>query len=189
MISTNQFTGIVHNAPGPETPEILSRRHEQAMETLGWHHTRTFAYNTTVRRMRDRRHSFPGLAPLSLYPFEIEDVADLMLGHLDMFTILNVKALERQFERRDLDVEIVPPEDPAAGDVFLTARRRRPGREIFVRVHPTVREQLVRELMRPESAVASVKAVLDAAEAEPEPVEVERIPAMAAEAAVWEDRG
>jgi hypothetical protein len=40
-------------------------------------------WGTSLRRMRDRRHNFPYLAPLALLPLDVEDLTDLLLGQLD----------------------------------------------------------------------------------------------------------
>jgi hypothetical protein len=55
-----------------------------------------------------------------------------------------------------------------------------------VNVDPSLREQLLLELMRPETAIAAVKAVLDAVEVEPRPEAMERIVSFANEAVAWE---
>ena len=133
--------------------------------------------------MRDRRQSFSSVAPISIYPLDVEDVADLMLGYFDVYTMLNTDILRSQFAERGIDVEIAVGDE--ADDRFLVARRRVGDRELLVHAGVSLREQLLMELMRPENAIAAVKAVQNAVEAEPGPEVVERIVSMA-EASVWQ---
>jgi hypothetical protein len=88
---------MTSNLLNADEVERAHQEHEQSMQQLGWAATRSFTYNSGFRRMRDRRHGFPALAPLSIYPLDVVDVADLMLGYFELFAMLNVDALERQF--------------------------------------------------------------------------------------------
>jgi hypothetical protein len=185
-LSRCQWSAVTSNLLNANQVEHAREEHERSMQELGWANVRSFTYNSGFRRMRDRKHSFPTLAPLSIYPLDVEDVADLMLGYFDLFAMLNVDVLARQLAERGIDVQITIDDD--AGSNFLVATRRVGDRELVVNVDPSLREQLLMELMRPEIAIAAVKAVLDAVEAEPGPDLVERIVSFADEAAVWEAR-
>src|SRR3954452_15774409 len=111
--------------------------------------------------MRDRKQTVATVAPMSIFPLDVEDVADLMLGFIDLHMKLNIDLLAEQFEQRGVDVEFAFGEE--ANDRPLTAKRQVGNIEHIVSVSPSLREQLLVELMRPEEAVAPVKAVLDAA--------------------------
>jgi hypothetical protein len=132
--------------------------------------------------MRERRHSFPGAAPFSIFPLPREDVTDLVLGYLDFYSLLNVDLLERHLRTHGLAAEITVGAE--AGDRFMRVTRRLGSRELTVVVSSQIREQMLIELMTPASLVASINAILDAAEAEATPVEVERVPRMV-ESGVW----
>jgi hypothetical protein len=185
-LSRCQWVCVVSNRVADGDIPEAKARYERQKHDLGWADARTFSYTTIYRRMRDRKHSFPGIAPLSIYPLDVEDLADLMLGYLDVLSLLNIDVLGQQFSERGISVEFT--DNDTASSNFLIASRRVGDRELFVHVDPTLREQLLAELMRPETAIASVKAVLDAVEAEPSPEAVERIASFADEASVWEAR-
>jgi hypothetical protein len=134
--------------------------------------------------MREKKHSFAALAPLSIFPLASEDLVDLLLGYLDLFTALDVTALGKSFERRGIEVRFA--ERSERDELFLEARRIVGDRELFARAGPTVREQLLLELMTPANAIACVEATLDAVELEPAPQPVARVVALADERRVWE---
>jgi hypothetical protein len=181
-----QWVCVVSNRLTDSDIPDAKARYERERHELGWADARTFSYTTIYRRMRDRKHSSPGIAPLSIYPLAVEDLADLMLGYLDLLSLLNVDVLEQQFSDRGIRVKIAVA--AAASSNFLVASRVVGNRELVVHVDPTLREQLLAELMRPETAITSVKAVLDSVQAERSPKVVERIASLADEASVWESR-
>lgn len=186
-VSPVQYMAVIDHAPDTDSAAEWTPLHERALNKVPWWvpQTRIVQFTAALRRMRDRRDSFPSVAPLSIYPFDVEDVADLMLGRLDMFTALNLDGLVQQFAQKGIHVEIAHSEVDGASDRFLTAHHRVFGRELIVEVNPTVREQMLIELMTPANAIAQVGAMIRAVEAESRPTRVERVPAMADEARVW----
>jgi hypothetical protein len=170
-----QFVAAVDERIPPD-PE--RNPHERQLQRLGWTDgaTRTFKFTSAERRMRERRHSFPGAAPFSIFPLPPEDVTDLVLGYLDFYSLLNVDRLERYLIGRGLAAEITVGAN--AGERFMCVTRRIGSRALTVTVSAQIREQMLIELMTPASLVASVNATLDAAEAEPTLVEVERVARM-----------
>lgn len=187
-VSPIQFAAVVVHKPGDDNMAKQNAAHERALRRVRWHMptTRYISFNATVRRMRDRRHSFPPLAPLSIYPFDVEDVADLMLGRLDLFTALNLDGLTRLFAQHGISVDAAHDDAEGAGERFLTARRRIRDRGITVTVQPSVREQMLIELMTPANIVAQVNAMIEAVRVESTSARIERFAAMADEARVWE---
>ncbi len=187
-VSPVQFAAVIDHKPGDTNAENENAAHERAVSNVSWWgpQSRIISFNATMRRMRDRRDGVPSLAPLSIYPFEVEDVADLMLGRLDLFTALNLDGLTQQFEHKGISVEIAHSDAGGADGLFLTARQDVPGRELLVTVTPGVREQMLIELMTPANAIAQISAMFGAVRAESSPARVERIPSMADEARVWE---
>ncbi len=71
-----------------------------------------------------------------------------------------------------------------AADRFMRVSRRVGNRELIGSGTPQVREQMLMELMTPASVAASLRAMLDAVEAEQGPTYVERVPRMD-ESRVW----
>jgi hypothetical protein len=163
------------------------KRRQRDREKLGWQNVSgalIFEHTTFTRRMRDRRDTAPVLAPLSIYPFDVDDVADLMLGYMEFTTDLNVAVIRDRLVAGGVSAEVVLGDD--AESRFLIARRVVGNRQLEVHVEAALRDQLLLELMYPEDAVAVVRAVLAAVETEREPERVDRIPAMTDEARVWE---
>ncbi len=181
------MVGVVDNRLTARDPEAFRQKHQRALARAGMAGTEgveSYQHNTLVRRMRERKHSFPTLAPLSIFPLDTEDLADLLLGYLDLFTALNITVLGKSFERRGIDVRFA--EHGERDELFLEARRIVGNRELLARAGPTVREQMLLELMTPASAIACIEATLDAVEAERASQPVARDVALADERRVWE---
>jgi len=49
----------------------------------------------SLKRMRDRKESFSSIAPFTIYPLPAADVADIVIGFIDLVFCLNLDALER----------------------------------------------------------------------------------------------
>jgi hypothetical protein len=186
-VGTCQMIAVVDNRLTAREPETFLREHPRALARAGLGPTgsrESYQHSTLVRRMREKKHSFAALAPLSIFPLASEDLVDLLLGYLDLFTALDVTALGKSFERRGIEVRFA--ERSERDELFLEARRIVGDRELFARAGPTVREQLLLELMTPANAIACVEATLDAVELEPAPQPVARVVALADERRVWE---
>jgi hypothetical protein len=133
----------------------LEDYHRGSVAALGWgDEQKTFNWLSALRRIRDRRHSFGSLAPLTIFPVPAEDIADLMLGHLELFTTMRCDLLEDAFAARGIATTVAFPD----GDkLFLHAERR----HVAVDVPPHLREQMLFELMTPDTLIDMVDAVLD----------------------------
>jgi hypothetical protein len=107
-------------------------------------------YSVSVRRRRDRRHSFASLAPLSLLPYPVETTTALMVGGLDIITTIDAAALERRFSEHGIDAEVA--RGPEVEHGFLTARRG----TASLTVPATVREQISIELMTIDTLIETV---------------------------------
>lgn len=113
-----------------------------------------FVWTWTHRRLRDRDNTPPAFAPLSIYPFPAEDVADLTMGFVDVLVRLDASILEAAFRSAGYSAKIERP--PQSQTLFLTAYKERTG----VRVPTLLREQMVNELMTPASLVRSADAMV-----------------------------
>jgi hypothetical protein len=135
--------------------EELGEHHHASLAALGWGpEQKTFEWMSALRRIRDRRYSFGGLAPLAIFPASPEDIADLMLGPLEMHTMLRCDVLEAKFAARGIDATADYPDGDRR---FLRARRGATQLDI----PPHLREQMLIELMTPESLVDIADAMLD----------------------------
>lgn len=70
-------------------------------------------YSTDFRRIRDRRATFAGQAPLALLPFAPELTTDLCLGGMDLLMTLNCRALERRFAQANISARVAQGEEAA----------------------------------------------------------------------------
>ena len=146
QLSRCQWCAVASNRLGADQVAGVREAYERSMQALDWGRegAQAFRYNSAFRRMRDRRQSFSSVAPISIYPLDVEDVADLMLGYFDVYTMLNTDILRSQFAERGIDVEIAVGDE--ADDRFLVARRRVGDRELLVHAGVSLREQLLMEL-------------------------------------------
>ncbi len=110
---------------------------------------------SAFRRMRDRRHSFSSLAPFSIFPLAAGDLADLMMGYLELATTLNGPRIERAFRPAGITARV------ELGDQrfrkFADVERGRCKLEIPAHV----REQMFLELVSPGAVVAAASELLD----------------------------
>ena len=123
---------------------------------LGWAPKhKTFEWLASLRRMRDRRSSFGSLAPLPIFPLDPRDIADLMVGRLEIRTMLRGDLLEQALADGGIkaDVEF----GHSRNDVFLKLERR----SDTLTIPPFLREQMLFELLTSETAIETVVATLD----------------------------
>ncbi|HZS61070.1 MAG TPA: hypothetical protein VFA43_17475 [Gemmatimonadaceae bacterium] len=140
----------------------------------------TLAWTASMRRMRDRGWSFSSLAPYTIFPLPAEDVADLVMGFVDLAYGLHLPRLERALGRDGITAHV---RRAGAGEaVFLEAARR----DVRVIVPAHLREQMMVELMSPDALFALVDHVLTLNEERPEEAQDGRVVVFADEASVWE---
>jgi hypothetical protein len=104
-------------------------------------------YSTGHRRIRDRRETFSGQAPLALFPYDLDHVTDICTGRLDVTITADCRAIERQFARRGITAQVATGRE--AGDLFVSCERA--GRRISIPA-PT-REQVLVEGLTIETVV------------------------------------
>jgi hypothetical protein len=93
---------------GPEGK--LDARDAEVMRSLRWGpEHKTFTWLTSLRRIRDRRATFRSLVPLAIFPLDLPDIADLMLGYLELRTMLRCDLLETEFAARGLAATVAFP--------------------------------------------------------------------------------
>lgn len=138
-------------------------------------------FSSAARRLRDRRHSFSSLAPVSILPLEAEDVADLLMGSLDFLVTLHLGTLERLFAQTGIAAKTARAQE--AGERFLTAETATAG----VIVPAQLREQILIELMTPATLIRFVKWMLEQAGKDTEPMR-HAMALMDREAEVWESQ-
>jgi hypothetical protein len=123
---------------------------------LGWGpKQKTFEWLASLRRMRDRRISFGSLAPLPIFPLDPGDIADLMVGRLEMRTMLRGDVFERAFA--DSGIKALVEFADARNDVFLKLERG----SVTLMIPPFLREQMLFELLTSETAIETIVATLD----------------------------
>jgi hypothetical protein len=162
----------------------MSARSNELRGRVGWRSGEEDALDwvLALRRMRDRSESFSSLAPVTIFPLPPEDVADLVMGFMDLATSLHLSLLERALTRNGIEVRIARP--PESNGLFLEASRGRVG----VLVPPHLREQMMTELMTPYSLSVALDYVLELNAARPEEGYDSRIVSFADEERVWEPR-
>jgi hypothetical protein len=142
----------------------LGARDAEVRRQLGWEpRHKTFEWLSSFRRMRDRRTSFGSLAPLPIFPLRPDDIADVMLGYMEMRTMLRGDLLEQEFAVRGIAAEV--EFGSARDDVFLRVERQR----VSLTIPPPLREQMLLELLTPETAIDIVSATLDLLDADAQP--------------------
>jgi hypothetical protein len=134
---------------------------ERARARAGWYDDpRIVMTLTIVRRVRERMHHFPYLAPLTIYPLPPDDIAELLLGPLEYVTILHAPTLEREFAVHGVEAQVITRK-PEADSVFLRAARG----SAQVELPSLVCEQMLTELMHPSCLVETVSHMLDTIDA------------------------
>ena len=56
--------------------------------------------------MRDRRWSYSSLAPHAIFPLPVDDIADVVLGFIDIYTSLNAGLLERFLSAGEIETRV-----------------------------------------------------------------------------------
>lgn len=185
MVSECQFV-VAHDLRffgGPAgMPKLASP--QEARAATGWPDSDVVLDSgTTIRRMRDRHHSFATLAPLSIYPLPPEQLCDLIHGWLNFTTLLNVSRLAQSLGRDGIRAEAVAP--PESQELFLrvlvpTGRDR----AVEGTVAPHEREMMLLELMTSATLRAGIQALVADTSAEATAVQ-RRMVFRADEAATW----
>ena len=140
-------------------------------------------HGTSVRRLRDRRHSFAYLAPLSILPVGPLRRVDVMLGRSEVTTWVNVSAVARGLSRFVYAAKAV--EQSRSDQAFLEVIRARGNHGTSLTVAPHVREMMALELMTPASLTDMVLALLDAADEDSGHFDQETIVVPGSEVATW----
>ena len=112
--------------------------HDVAMRRdLGWvPEHKTFEWLASLRRMRDRRTSFGSLAPVPIFPLDPEDIADLMVGRMEMRTMLRGDLLERALADSGIKVVAMLACEAAPNPhsfAYLRAKKERMGHALSLR--------------------------------------------------------
>lgn len=100
---------------GSET-DAYSARWQRLRREVGWppEQPETLAWMASLKRMRDRKETFSSIAPFTIYPIPAEDVADIVMGVIDLVFCLDLAALETTLNDGRVEVHIArPPECPA----------------------------------------------------------------------------
>jgi hypothetical protein len=170
---------------GHGSADDFNARFQARRKEAGWPSDEpdTLNWTSSMRRLRDRHESFSSLAPFTIFPLPADDVADIVMGPIDLFFCLHLRRLEEALNRDDIRVQVARP--PASGGLFLEASRRERG----VTVPPHLREQMMAELVTPDCIFAAVQHVLDQNEARPGEAYDSRIVVFADERGIWEERG
>jgi hypothetical protein len=109
-VGTCQFVTVVdYHADVSETE--LALRQTRTRARVGWFQedAKLFQWVFSSRRMRDRRYSFSGLAPVPIFPLKAEDLADLTMGFMDVMVVLNADILAGGFRGKGIAVKISTP--------------------------------------------------------------------------------
>jgi hypothetical protein len=139
----------------------------------------TLDWLSSLRRIRDRGWSFSSMAPYTIFALPAEDVADVIMGFIDLATSLRLDLLESALSRDDVEVRVARPGE--AAKLFLVAIRR----EVGLELPPHLREQMMVELMTPDSLFAAIDYVLALNEERPSEANDRRVVVFADEADVW----
>ena len=119
------------------------------------------------------------MAPYTIFPLPPEDIADVVMGFIDLATSLRLDLLESALTRDEVAVRVRRP--GAHTTLFLEASRHQVGLEL----PPHLREQMMVELMKPDSLFAAIDYVLALNEERPSEANDRRVVVFADEADVW----
>jgi hypothetical protein len=176
------LVGVVdYRVWGTDADEFSVRSQAQRQE-VGWPSGEpdTLDWTASLRRMRDRSWSFSSMAPYTIFPLPPEDAADVVMGFVDLAMSLHLGSLERSLTRGDIEVRVARPGE--ASSLFLHATRPKVGLEL----PPHLREQMMVELMTPDSLFDAIDYVLTLNEERPAEAKDRRVVVFADEADVWE---
>ena len=139
--------------------EALFEQNEKEMARLGWpgKDQKGVQWFTGARRARDRRYSFAYLAPPSIYPYEVEDLVDVMMGYIEIQSCLSGVCTEERFRRLGTIADVADP----PGDIFLTANRLYGTDLVTLQVPSHVREQMLCEFTTIECVHGLTNDLLD----------------------------
>jgi hypothetical protein len=162
--------------------DAYSKRSSAERRETGWEagEPDTLDWTASLRRIRDRSWSFSSLAPFTIFPLTPEDVADLVMGFVDLAYSVHLAGLEAALTTNDITVRVA--RQPESAGLFLAAGRRGVG----VRVPPHLREQMMIELVNPACLQAALDHVLTLNEEHPEEATSNRIVVFGDESGVWE---
>jgi hypothetical protein len=119
-----------------------------------WDGAPTYEFNSIDRIERDARASIASTAPFTIFPFDEETCAALLLGWVSYRTLLNLRSLDVALMRKGWSVIERPAEFSAQQDGFRWVSR---GTSVL-RLPTTIADELVVELLTLsalEAAVAS----------------------------------
>lgn len=108
-----------------------------------WAGAATYDFNSLDRIERDDLAAVPSTAPYSIFPFDEETCAALLLGWVTYRALLNLDVLYATFDRKGWQRIERPPELTTETDGFLWLRR---GTSV-IRVPATLADQLMVELV------------------------------------------
>jgi hypothetical protein len=167
-----------------ETPERGEHWTAQAPRRRGWEASdpRVIQVSSFIRRLREQRDSFAFIAPYAIFPLRAEDAADLILGRLDICASLSCDELTRALATGGLQCDVAG--GSAANEFFLRATDG----ANTVSLPPVIREQMLTELMSPETLVAAIRHALVATAADAGERPAQQLVRYAGEADVWRRR-
>lgn len=156
LLGSMQHLTVIDYSAWAGREEQLAARDAAVKQSLGWGlEHKTFEWLASLRRIRDRRTTFGSLAPLTIFPLDPSEIVNVMLGRLEIRTMLRGDLLEAAFACRGLAAEVEFADD--RDSVFLRVRRG----SLALDVPPDLREQMLFELLTPDTAIDTVVAMLD----------------------------
>jgi hypothetical protein len=156
LLGSMQHVTVIDYRAWAGREDELGKRDSEVTSQLGWGpEHKTFEWLASYRRMRDRRASFGSLAPLAIFPLDPEDIADLILGYLEVRTLLRGDLLEQAFAAHDISADVMFGDE--TDEVFLRVARA----GVSLAIPPSLRERLLFELLTPDSAIALADGMLD----------------------------
>lgn len=147
----------------------------------GWNRDRPRVIQSLsfARRLRERRNSFAFMAPYAIFPLRAEDIADLILGQLDVCTTISCDELEKALAVEGLQSEIAGGTD--AESLFLRASDG----ANTVSLPSAIREQMLAELMTPDTLIGAIRHSLAATAADRSERPARHLVPYAGESDVW----
>jgi len=140
-------------------------------------------WGSSVRRMRDRHHSFVYFAPLALLPLDIDTKVNLLLGQLDFTVWLNVSSVARFLRGRGLLAQPFGP--PESASWFMTAGKVYGNTLATVHIAPHMREVMALELVTPAYMAKLADTLLTSLQENPQLVDEQAMVVPGDESTVW----